>query len=121
MVETLFDKQVVPKSHRRDPQTSYDAAEKAAKTRRWWYQQVYSFLRHNDDPDLGKTAKEIASHISGKWEMSWDKAYYYVQRVLSEMARPGREWVFKREQGRESTGGGICCPWWAVFGKESEI
>jgi len=106
-------------SHRADPSSSYRAAERAAKSRKWWYQQVYSFLRDHDRPELGYTAKEMASEISEKWGLGWHETYHYIERVLKEMER--RNWVFRGKARESFVGGGLCCPWWAVFGKESEV
>lgn len=105
-----------PKSHSGDPHTSYDAADKAKKTRRWWHQKIYTVLR-DYDRGIGQTAKEIAYRID---RYRWEKIYFDVQRRLKEME--DRVWIFRCKEGRESlVGGGKCCPWFAHFGKESEV
>ena len=46
-------------SHRNDPITSYEAAEKAAKTVQHWHDRILGVLRRYDNTD-GQTTKEIA-------------------------------------------------------------
>ena len=111
MVGTLFD---IPRTHRADPLTSYEAAERAAPKRPWWYREVYRALRDHDDPEYGNTAKSIASRIAERTGRNYFECYHYVQRVLSEMERC--HWIFRKEIRSRK-----CCPWWCYQSKESEV
>jgi len=69
-------------SHRNDPITSYEAAEKAAKTVQHWHDRILGVLRRYDNTD-GQTTKEIAYLLAAGQD--WRTVYNAVARRMKEL------------------------------------
>lgn len=73
-----------PMSHRDDPMTSYEAAEKAIKSGSVsnWHDRILCVLRRYDATD-GQTAKEIAYLLAGGQD--WQAVYFKVSKRMKEL------------------------------------
>ena len=74
-------------AHRNDPITSYEAAEKAAKSVQHWHDRIVGVLRRYDAVD-GQTTKEIAYLLAD--EQDWRTVYNAVARRMKELREEGK-------------------------------
>lgn len=81
----LFDRQLW--SHRNDPQTSYDAAERAQVSAAWWREKILDTLKKYPN---GLTAKELSPVMKRDFHhelTGWDTnaIYHAIQRRVNEI------------------------------------
>ena len=90
---TLFEQKTTPIVRKRDPITSYKAADKQIKSGRlefgiaqikeWAKKYQRAYLR----PDM--TAKELAAYISEEGKWNYTEVYYLVQKRKSVLVERG--------------------------------
>ena len=90
-------------AHRNDPITSYEAAEKAAKSVQHWHDRIMGVLRRYDAVD-GQTTKEIAYLLADGQD--WRTVYNAVARRMKELRETNPPKIYAVGERQSKIGGG---------------